>query len=200
MSKAAKASRSSLKPVTTYADYLEANFHDTYDRYAWLVDFFRNGRSNLSVMGFQLHVRVIILDSYESIIKSRRFKVQKEGLIDQDLVDALGEERGNRRTRLLFVQYRSFEDVNPKLIDLIGLHFDLHPDFFSVHLECDFDQTGQMISHLPSHTLPSERRFLQIRTDEWTFMTSTWKTEENSHTCKMTTAYLNPLSIFHPTE
>lgn len=190
MSKVKESFGGFSKPVSTYADYIEATFHDKYDRYAWLVDFLRNRHPKSLANNLPFPVQVSILDSEKESLKSRRFTVATDDPIDPHLVNAL-KEPGSCQTRLIFLQYQSFESINPTCIDLIGLHCGLHPDFFSVHFECDFDQTGQVIAHFPSHSLPSERRFLQIRTDEWTFMTATWKVCEDRCICE-----LNPASIF----
>jgi hypothetical protein len=131
-----------------------------------------------------LPVRIFILDCGANGLKSRRFSVKKTDTIDPALVEALKEEPGSR-TRLIFFQYRHFDNINPSCVDLIGLKCDIDPEFFCAHFECDFNQAGHMIAHYPSHSLPSERRFLQVKQDDWRFMTTTWKISEEKRTCML---------------
>ncbi|KAK3191737.1 hypothetical protein K4F52_002161 [Lecanicillium sp. MT-2017a] len=121
------------------------------------------------------------MDVEKETLNSRRLMVARDDSGYQ-LATALQDEPAASETRLIFLQYRSLESINPICIDLIGLHCELDPDFFTIHFESDFDHTGQELAHYPAHSLPSERRFLQIRTDEWTFMTATWKMSEKKRT------------------
>ena len=170
---------------STYADYIEAEFSDNYRRYAWLGSFLRHGLPRQSADSLALAVRIVILDCGANGLKSRRFSVTKNDTIDPALVQALKEEPESSQTRLVFLQYRHFDNINPSCVDLIGLHCDINPEFFCAHFECDFNQAGHMIAHYPSHSLPSERRFLQIKQDDWTFMTTTWKISEQKRTCRL---------------
>lgn len=178
-----KAIDASMEPAS-YADHIEAEFSDKYNRNSWLVGFLRNSHSKYTTNNLPLPVQVSILDGENEGLRSRQFAVANNEPIDPCLINALKEKCDTGQTRLIFIQYRSFESLNPACLDLIGTHCGLHPDFFSVHFECDFDQTGRFITHYPSHSLPSERRFLQIKTDEWTFMTATWKISQAQRTCE----------------
>lgn len=172
------------EPASTYADFIAARFGDKHDRYAWLVDFLRNKNPKPTAKTLSLPVEICIMDVEKETLNSRRLMVTRDDSGYQ-LATALQDEPAASETRLIFLQYRSLESINPICIDLIGLHCELDPDFFTIHFESDFDHTGQELAHYPAHSLPSERRFLQIRTDEWTFMTTTWKMSEKKRTCKL---------------
>jgi hypothetical protein len=194
MSKLKQTFNGYSKTISSYADYIEANFHDKYDRYAWLVGFLRNAHPNPPAKNLSLPAQLFIIDSSNEnggTVTSRKFTLAKDDpTADPHLVSALTEKA--HQTRLIFLQYRSFESLDPMCIDLLGLHCGLDPGFFAVHFECGFDQTGQDVSHYASHSLPSERsRFLQIQTDEWTFMTATWKVVEDRCTCEMHKTCMN---------
>lgn len=180
----------------TYADYIEAEFSDNYNRYAWLGKFLRHGLERQSADSLALPVRIFILDCGANGLKSRRFLVTKNNTIDPALVEALKEEPEYSQTRLVFLQYRHFDNIDPSCVDLIGLSCDIDPEFFCAHFECDFNQSGHMIAHYPSHSLPSERRFLQVKQDDWTFMTTTWRISEQKRICKL--LLLQEFVAFYP--
>ncbi|KAA8644069.1 uncharacterized protein ATNIH1004_008267 [Aspergillus tanneri] len=165
----------------TYADYIEDQYEDNYHRYSWLVNFLRKGHPSSPNSALSFPVRIFLLDSSNECLTSRKFSIKRDSLLDPLFVNTLKEAQCNRQTRLILVQYRHFENINPSFIDTLGLWCGLDPAFFSVHFECDFDRIGQ-ITHCPTRSLPSEKRCLQIITDEWSFMTATWKISKNEHT------------------
>lgn len=174
-----------MKRISTYADYIEAKFNGKYHRDSWLAGFLRNGHSDYPTKILPLPVHVSILDSEERVLRSRQFSVTINDPVYPHLVNVLEEQCDTCQTRLILIQYRIFESINPACIDLIGTHCGLHPDSLSVPFECGFDRTGRYIAHYPSHSLPSERRFLQMNTDEGTFMTATWKILQDKCTCEI---------------
>jgi hypothetical protein len=108
MSKVKESSDGVSKPVSTYADYIEAKFHDNYDRYTWLVGFLRNRHLKLPAKNLPLPVQVFVLDSEKESLKSRQFMVTKDNPIDPHLINALKEESETCQTLLIFPQYRSY--------------------------------------------------------------------------------------------
>jgi hypothetical protein len=180
----------------TYADYVASTYGHNNDEQGWLVNFLRHSY-NKRWEGRQPDLEIHILDSFDDNLQSQSFIAPRRGLVDQNFLDILRRPTGSsnssqRRTRLLLLQCGQLGDTNGSYIDAIGLRYMLNPYFFSAHFELckDLTESGLIGRIFAPALLPSERRFLQIVTDNNSHMTMTWEISDTECTCKWNPRYL----------
>jgi hypothetical protein len=182
---------------STYADYVASTYGDKYDEQGWLVEFLRQSYNKRCWEGRQPDIEIHVLDCFDDNLQSQSFIAPRRGPVDQEFLDILRRPSGSsdssqRRTRLLLLQCGQLGDTNGSYIDAIGLHYMLNPYFFSAHFELcrDLIESGSIARTFAPALLPSERRFLQIVTDNNSHMTMTWEISDTECTCKLNPRYI----------
>lgn len=177
----------------SYADYVQS-VGDLNDN--WLVIFLQEG-SPKSRPSTNPNTDIYILDSVNNTLESHHFNAPSRGPVDQSFLDLLCKSEPQIRTRLVLLQFRDLGDLNNFYIDAIGLHYMLEPYFLSAHFGGCRERCKRSsdMQPRPPFLLPSERRFLQVITNNASHMTATWKITGDQCTSRSTLSRSGPCTL-----